>query len=72
MPRAFPRPVGAVAGKVRTATSRRQHRSAAAQLARRSNGNPRPRRCDGSRASVGPTVTLIPVQDIDFLRAEEK
>lgn len=42
------------------------------QLAQALNPNSAPQTLRWVRASVGPTVRLIAVQDIDFLRAEEK
>ena len=42
------------------------------QLARALNPDSAPQTLRWVRASVGPTVRLIAVQDIDFLRAEEK
>ena len=59
--------------RLRAAQPALEYRSAAA-AARREPADElrRRRRCAGLRASVGQTVRLIPVDDIDFLRSEEK
>jgi len=58
--------------RLRTAKSAVNSEVLLQQLAATSSGKLLPRRCDGSALPWAQTVTLIPVQDIDFLRAEEK
>ena len=58
--------------RLRAATPALDYRSAAAAAGAGAESGSVPQTLRWVRASVGPTVRLIAVQDIDFLRAEEK